>query len=35
VPPDGFLTRVMVEEDIEEVATLCKEAFDAQNKLTK
>ncbi|TFJ82386.1 hypothetical protein NSK_006297 [Nannochloropsis salina CCMP1776] len=34
LPPDGFLTRVMVEEDIEEVATLCKEAFDAQNKLT-
>jgi hypothetical protein len=35
VPPDGFSTRVMEEGEIEKVATLCMEAFDAQNRLTK
>ncbi|KAM3569135.1 hypothetical protein VYU27_008754, partial [Nannochloropsis oceanica] len=34
LPPDGFSTRVMKEEEIEKVATLCMEAFDAQNELT-
>ncbi len=34
-PPPDFKIRVMEAGDVEKVATICMEAFDAQNKLTK